>query len=312
MIAPSKSASGTPAGREHPSVSRGRARRRLRRWSGWLFAAPYLVLFGTFLILPLVYGFGLSFYRWEMLSRVPPQFTGIGNFQEAFRDDYFWMALGATLRFVVMTVPLTLSIALLVAVGVHAMPGKRQSLYRAAYFLPTILTISVVGILWRWFYNSEFGLFNAYLSQFGLKVPWITDTAYAMKSITLMTLWWTVGGPMVILLAGLHDIPSQYHEAASLDGASGWQRFRHVTLPLLRPVLLFVMVMNIIGSFQVFGQTFMITSGGPEMSTRSLVQYIYETAFRNYRMGYAASLSWILFLVIAVFSFAQFRLMRER
>jgi multiple sugar transport system permease protein len=169
----------------------------------------------------------------------------------------------------------------------------------------------VAGILWRWFYNSEFGLFNAYLTPLGLKVPWITDARWAMKSIVLMTLWWTVGGPTVALLAGLQNIPAHYHEAAALDGATGGQTFLHVTLPLLRPVLLFVVVLNIIGAFQVFGQTFMITRGGPELSTRSLVQYIYETAFNNYRMGYAAALSWLLFLVIAAFSFAQFRLMRE-
>jgi multiple sugar transport system permease protein len=201
MIAPSRSSRGVPAGQEYHSAARSKSRKKWRRWSGWLFAAPYLILFGTFLILPLVYGFGLSFFRWEMLSRVPPQFTGLGNYHEAFQDEYFWKALGATLRFVVMAVPFTLFWSLLLAMGVHAMPRKRQSLYRAAYFLPTILTISVVGILWRWFYNSEFGLFNAYLGQFGLKVPWITDTNFAMKSIVLMTLWWTVGGPMVVLLA---------------------------------------------------------------------------------------------------------------
>lgn len=285
--------------------------RGLRRWSGYVFALPYLLLFGTFVVQPLLYGLGLSFYRWELLSPAPPQFIGVANYREALGDAYFWKALGATLRFVVMAIPLTIALALLIAVGLQAMPRSRQAFYRAAYFLPTLITISVAGILWRWFYNSEFGLFNAYLGPLGLKIPWITDTHWAMKSIVLMTLWWTIGGPTVVLLAGLQNIPPQYREAAALDGATGGQTFWHVTLPLLRPVLLFVVVLNIIGAFQVFGQTFMITRGGPELSTRSLVQYIYETAFNNYRMGYAAALSWLLFLVIAVFSFAQFRLMRE-
>jgi multiple sugar transport system permease protein len=169
----------------------------------------------------------------------------------------------------------------------------------------------VAGILWRWLFNSEFGLFNSYLGGIGMKIPWLTDTTWAMRSIVLMTLWWTVGGPMVVLLAGLQQIPKQYHEAAALDGANSRQTFFGVTLPLLKPVLLFAIVMNVIGAFQVFGQTFMITRGNPELSTRSLVQYIYETAFHNYRMGYAAALSWLLFAVIAAFSFAQFRLMRE-
>lgn len=286
--------------------------RLLQRCSGYLYALPYLLLFGLFIVLPLLYGLSLSLFRWEMLSRLQPRFIGMGNYTEAVRDPYFWKALGATFKFVVIAVPLTVCIALLIAVGLNSQRGRRQAFYRAAYFVPTILTISVAGILWRWFYNSEFGLFNAYLGVFGIKIPWLTDTTWAMLSIVLMTLWWTMGGPMVVLLAGLQNIPPHYHEAASLDGATGWQSFRHVTLPLLRPVLLFVVVINIIGAFQVFGQTFMITRGGPEMSTRSLVQYIYETAFNNYRMGYAAALSWLLFLVIAVFSLAQFRLMREQ
>lgn len=286
-------------------------RSSLRRWSGYLFLLPYLVLFVTFLLGPLLYGLSLSFYRWELLSQVPPRFAAAGNYREALGDQYFWKALWATIRFVVMAVPVIVSLALLIAVGLNSVTSRRQAFYRAAYFLPTVLTISVVGILWRWFYSNEFGLFNEWLRPFGIQVPWISDPRYAMPSIALMTLWWTAGGPMVILLAGLQNIPAQLHEASALDGATGWKTFVHVTLPLLRPVLLFVIVMNIIGSFQVFGQTFMITRGGPEFSTRTLVQYIYETAFNNYRMGYAAALSWLLFVVIAFFSFIQFRLMKE-
>ena len=288
-----------------------RARRAPSRWSGYLFALPFLTLFTMFLIAPLLYGFGISLAEWEMLSGAPPRFAGLGNFVEAIQSDYAIKALWVTIQFVVLSVPLTVATALLVAAGLQAVPASRQSFYRAAYFLPSVLTISVVGILWRWFYNSEFGLFNAYLMGYGLKIPWLTDTVWAMRSIVLMTLWWTVGGPMVILLAGLHGIPAQLNEAASLDGAKGWQRFLYITLPLLKPVLLFVVVMNIIGGFQVFGQTFMVTRGGPELATRSMVQYIYETAFNNYRMGYAAALSWLLFVVIAAFSFVQFRVMKE-
>jgi len=132
-----------------------------------------------------------------------------------------------------------------------------------------------------------------------------------MWAIVLMTLWWTLGGPIVVLLAGLNQIPRQYYEAAAIDGAGPMRRFLHITLPQLRPILLFVSIMNIIGSFQVFGQTFMITRGGPEHSTRVLVQYIYETAFTNYRMGYGSAMSWLLFAVIAVFAIIQFRILRE-
>ncbi len=288
------------------------ASRRLRALSGYLFALPYLTLFCGFVVLPLLFGLSLSLFRWEILSARPAQFVGSANYQEALHDPYFWKALFATFRFVMLAVPPTICLALAIANGIHAIPRKRQAFYRAAYFLPTVITISVAGILWRWFYNSEFGLFNAYLGQVNIKVPWITDYRWAMPSIVLMTLWWTVGGPMVALLAGLQNIPVAYYEAAALDGAVGWRVFRHITLPLLRPVLLFVMVLNITGAFQVFGQVYMITRGGPEMSTRTLVQYIYETAFNNYRMGYASALSWLLFLVIALFSVIQFRMMREQ
>lgn len=285
--------------------------RKLRALSGYLFALPYLMLFGGFVVLPLLFGLGLSLFRWEILSTRPAQFVGGANFSEALRDPYFWKALYATIRFVALAVPPTLILALAISSGIHAVPRKRQAFYRAAYFLPTVITISVAGILWRWFYNSEFGLFNAYLGQVNVKIPWITDARWAMPSIVLMTLWWTVGGPMVALLAGLQNIPVSYYEAASLDGATGWKQFRFITLPLLRPVLLFVTVLNVTGAFQVFGQVYMITRGGPELSTRTLVQYIYETAFNNYRMGYASALSWLLFLLIALFSALQFRLMRE-
>jgi len=283
------------------------------RYIGYLFLAPYLILFGLFLVAPLLYGLGISFFRWELLSRVPPVFVGLDNFREAFATENFWKALGASARFVAMATPLTVCLGLLIAVGLHNVGPKRQGFYRAAYFVPTMVTISVAGILWRWFYNGEFGVFNALLTGVGIpKVGWLTEERWAMPSIVIMTLWWSVGGPMVVLLAGLQNIAPHYLEAASLDGATSFQRFRYVVLPLLRPVLFFVLIMNVIGAFQVFGQTFMITRGGPEQSTRSLVQYIYETAFNNYRMGFAAAMSWLLFLLIAIFSAVQARLMREK
>ncbi len=279
--------------------------------TGYLFLAPYLLLFVTFVLAPLVYGLGLSLFEWEMLSPAPPRFVGLANYAEALQSEYFWTALFATARFVVLCVPLTLLLALLAALGIHATPRARQTVYRAVYFLPTLISISVAGILWRWFFNGEFGLFNAVLEPLGVKVPWLTDASLAMWAIVLMTLWWGLGGPIVVLLAGLGQIPRQYYEAAAIDGAGRVRQFIHITLPQLRPVLLFVSVMNVIGAFQVFGQTYIITGGGPELSTRVLVHYIYETAFNNYRMGYGSAMSWLLFAVIAVFALIQFRVLRE-
>jgi multiple sugar transport system permease protein len=284
-----------------------------RRMTGYVFLAPYLVLFVVFLLVPLVYGLILSFQSHEMISRDPPRFVGAANYSEALSDPYFRDALWATVKFVLMTVPATIGLAILLAAGLNALPERRANFYRLCIFLPTMITISVGGILWQWFYNNDFGIFNAILTRLGLPpVPWITSTTLAMPSIVLMTVWWTVGGPTVILLAGLKQIPDAYYEAGAIDGAVGWKRLVYITLPLLRPVLLFVLVLNVIGAWQVFGQTFVITRGGPERSTRVLVQYIYETSFNFYRMGYGAAMSWILFLIIAAFSIVQFRVLRER
>lgn len=281
------------------------------RASGWLFAAPFLLLFVTFVLGPLLFGLGLSLFRWDILTSRPPQFVGSENYREAFGDEYVTKALWATVKFVLMAVPTTLALALGLALGLSSVSEKRRAFWRAILYLPHLMTVSVVGLLWRWFYNTEFGLFNAYLAPFGIKIGWLSEVSWAMPAIVLMTLWWTIGGPMLVLLAAIQNIPTGYHEAAALDGASGWQQTWRITLPLLKPVLLFSMVMNVIGSFQVFGQVYMITRGGPLLSTRTLVQYIYDTAFNNYRMGYAAAISWLLFLVIAAFSVFQFRLMRE-
>lgn len=290
----------------------------MNRAAGYLFLLPYLAIFSVFLLFPLAYGLQLSFTKYELaspetVSHRSPEFIGAGNYVEALNDQYFWKALWATSKFVLFSVPIVVTCALAFAVGVEAIPGKRQEVYRLAVFLPTMITISVAGILWRWFYNSEFGLFNAMLAKIGIdKAPWIMTPNWAMASIILMTLWWTVGGPTVILIAGLKQIPNSYYEAAAIDGAVGWKRFWLITLPLLRPVLLFVTVINVIGAFQIFGQPFIVTRGGPELSTRVVVQYIYETAFNFYRLGYGAAMSWLLFLVIAVFSIIQFKVMKER
>lgn len=293
-------------------MPRGRTHHGRTAWVGYLFLAPYLLLFGAFILFPLAYSFGLSIHRWELASVAPPRFIGAGNYREALASEYFRKATWATLRFVVMAVPLTLGIGLLVALGLNAIPDRRQAFYRSAYFIPTMITVTVAGILWRWFYNSEFGIFNALLEPLGVQVGWIIDPGVAMKSIVVMSLWWGIGTPVVILLAGLQGISRSYYEAAMIDGATSRQRLVHITLPLLRRVLLFVVVINIIASFQVFGQTFIITRGGPELSTRVLVQYIYEIAFAQYRMGYGAAVSWLLFLLITACASIPFLALRER
>jgi multiple sugar transport system permease protein len=287
-------------------------RRRASDLAGYGFLLPYLVVFSVFLLLPLAYGLWLSVMKYELLTREPPAFVGLAHYREALGDPYFWQALGATARFVLMACPLTILLALLLALAISTVPDRRQHFYRLAVFVPGMVTISVAGLVWRWLFSQDFGLFNAFLGHFGWQIPWITDTDWAMKSIVLMTLWWTVGGPVIILAAGIQQIPEVYYEAAALDGADGWRRCWSITLPMLKPVLLFVIVLNVIGAFQVFGQTYIITGGNPERSTLVLVQYIYITSFLNYRLGYGAAMSWLLFIPISIFSILQFRLMREK
>lgn len=284
------------------------SRRTSRALTGYLFLSPYLILFLVFLIFPLVFGLWLSFMKYEMISPQPPRFVGLGNYAEAFHDPYFWKALGVTTIFVVISVPITIVLALAFAAGLERIPDRRQNLYRLAIFLPTMLTITVVGILWRWFYEADFGLFNSILH---FRLPWLEKPSWAMASIILMTLWWTIGAPVIILQAGLRQIPDAFYEAASLDGAVGLRRFLSITLPLLRPVLLFVSVTSVIGAFQIFGQTFLVTGGGPELSTRVMMQYIYEKGFNDYRLGYGAAMSWLLFIVIVGVSLLQFRIFKE-
>ncbi|HZZ41536.1 MAG TPA: sugar ABC transporter permease [Tepidisphaeraceae bacterium] len=294
-----------------------KSRSRRIDFTGYLFLLPYIILFTFFLILPLAYGLWLSFMRYELTSPEaagshPATFVGLANYREALADSWFRQSFFATLRFVGMTCPATLILSLLIALAISTIPDRRQQIYRLAIFLPTMITISVAGLVWRWFYAPEFGVFNAFLAHFGVKIPWLTDTHWAMKSIVIMTLWWTVGGPVIILLAGIRQIPDAYYEAAAIDGAVGWRRTFHITLPSLRPVLLFVVVLNVIGAFQVFGQPYVITTGLPERSTEVLLMYIYDVSFNNFRLGYGAAMSWILFLVIAIFSLIQFRLLREK
>ncbi len=282
-----------------------------RRVLPYLFLVPYGSTFCLFIVLPFIVSLVLAMMRFDLTSHAGASFIGLGNFKEAFTDQYFWKAVLATFSFVVLAVPSSIALSLALALGLHAMTMGRDVL-RFVLFLPGMLNVAVAAILWGWFYNGEFGLFNHLLQSIGISgVPWLSNRSLAMPSVVLMNLWWTIGGSTVVLLAGLQQIPPQLWEAAAIDGASRWQSFRNVTLPMLSPVLFFMTVMNTIGAFQVFGQPFLLTKGGPELVTRGVVQYIYETAFNNYRLGYGAALSWMLFAMIAVFSILQRQLLRK-
>ncbi|MGA2443451.1 MAG: sugar ABC transporter permease [Tepidisphaeraceae bacterium] len=287
--------------------------RKLRaQFVGYVFLLPYGSVFFVFIVLPFVVSLALAFCQYDLTTQRAIRFVGLRNFKEALIDDpFFWKAVGATFRYVAMIIPAQIVVAMLLALGMNAMSRGRKSV-RALLFLPGLFSIAVTAVLWQWFFDEEFGLFNYLLREVRLpKIPWLSSPNMAMPSIVLMTLWWTVGGSAAVLLTGLQQIPAQILEAAAIDGASAWHSFWQVTLPMLKPVLLFMVVMNTIGGFQMFAQSMLLTNGGPELATRGVVQLIYDTAFMNYRLGYGAAISWLLFLIIAGFSLIQYRFLRR-
>lgn len=284
---------------------------RRRSLAGIAFLLPYALSFGVFVVVPVLVAFALAFMQFDLTARDSIQFVGTRNFREAWHDDYFRQALKATFSYVVLMVPSLVVTGVAMAIGMNAM-SRGRNVVRALLFLPGMLNVAVTGILWQWFYNGQFGLFNFLLKKIGMgDVPWLSEKAYAMPSIVLMSLWWTLGGTSIVILAALQQIPQQIFEAAVLDGSGAKALLQRIVLPLLKPVLLFVVVTNTIAGFQVFGQPFMLTRGGPELSTRGLVQYIYETAFNNYRLGYGAAMSWMLFAIVAIFALVQYQFLRR-
>lgn len=284
------------------------------------FLLPYLVLFAVFLLWPLAYGFWLSLHEWHLLA---PQkhFVGLANYRGVWSDDLFLLALKNTAYFAAMVVPAGNIVSLLVALGLNSRV-RGQTFFRLAYYLPTVLSVAVVAVLWRWLYSTEFGLLNQYLrAGHGLAasihiagttfhpVPWISDPSWAMPSLALMSVWWGAGGGMLIYFAGLRAIPDIYYEAAEMDGAGPWTRFWRITWPLLLPTTLFNVVVGLIGAFQMFGQSYIMTSGGPHWSTLTVVVYMYQTGFSLFKMGYGCAVAYSLFLVVFVVAAAQFRLL---
>jgi multiple sugar transport system permease protein len=287
------------------------------------FLLPYLILFTVFLLWPLIYGFYLSLHDWHLLSP-DKRFVGFANYAGVVQDDLFRKAVWKTLIFVALSVPLGNLASLLIALGLNSRP-KGETLFKVCYYLPTVLSVAVVTVLWKWMYSAEFGLINHYLRQ-GHEaaqqlhltsgpwkpVPWLGDPRYSMSSIVMMSVWWGAGGGMLIYLAGLRAIPESYYEAAEVDGASPWRRFWAITWPLLRPTTLFNVVVGLIGGFQIFGQVFMMTNGGPHWSTLTVVLYMYQTGFSLFKMGYGSAVAYTLFLIILVVTLIQFRLLAYR
>jgi multiple sugar transport system permease protein len=284
-----------------------------RGWRRWavvvLFLGPSLVPLLLFTLGPMAASIGLSFLKWDLLR--PPNLVGFANFTNVLADPDFQAAVGHTLFFIVGYLPLVYVGGLLLALALNQRV-RGLSFFRAAYFLPVVTSWVVVALMWKWLLNPDSGMVNFALGLVGIKGPgWWTDPGWAMPSIILASAWKDLGFVMVILLAGLQSIPEDYYEAASVDGAGRWARFRRITLPLLTPSSFFVLVISLINSFQVFDQVWVMTGGGPAGSSSVVVEQIVRHAFSYQQMGYASAMSWLLFAVILVVTVFQFRLQRR-
>jgi multiple sugar transport system permease protein len=287
------------------------------RFTPWIFLAPYLAIFITFVVAPIIFGIWISLHSWDYtLPRKP--FVGLDNYIELFQSDSinsgpFWSSMQATAIFTVGSVPLLLVIPLLVALLMNQkFPGR--NFFRAVYFAPYVLGVAVVGLVWRYLLDNNIGVVNYYLGALGLPddTPWTTAVPAAWVALIGVTVWWTLGFNAVIYLAALQDIPAELYEAARVDGANRWQQFQHVTLPGLRPILVFVTLITLIASVNMFGQSYIMTNGGPGRSTRTAIFQIAETGLRNYQMGDAAAMSYVLTLFLIFVSIIVFWLFRER
>jgi len=291
-----------------------------RRWRedliGWAFAAPFVILFGLFMALPILASFALSFTSFglkDLQNPIGAKFIGLDNYIRLLSDGTFWTSLLNTFYFVVVGVPLTLIAGLLIANALNRGITRFRTAFRVGYYLPVITSIVAIAVVWRFVLNPDVGLINMLLDGIGIQGPaWLANPVTAMPSIIAMAVWRNLGFAMVVFLAGMQAIPLQLYEAASIDGAGRWQSFRHVTVPLLRPTILFMTVITTIGYLQLFEEPFVMTDGGPLDKTLSVSMYMYQQGFEFFHQGYAAAIAWVLFLIVALVAVIQFRVLRSQ
>lgn len=285
-------------------------RQRKATATALIFILPFFILFTLFTIYPIVQGVWVSLNKWSLMGR--QKFIGLENYQDMLGDSKFWDSLKHTCFFTVICAPCVTVVSMIFALLANR-PVKYKKFLRIAYYVPGVLSVSVGSFIAQYTFAPYRGLINGILTSFGLVTTkteplWFDSPQLAWTVVIVMTIWWTCGFPMLMYLSALQDISPEIKEAASVDGATETQKLLHLTLPLLRPTFFLVLLLQIIGSFKVFGQIKMITSGGPSNSTRSLIMYIYQAAFDKNKLGYAAAMSYALFLIIAVCVVIQLKL----
>lgn len=277
-------------------------------WAG-LFLIPTAIGLIVFMLGPILAAFGISLVKWNIVDA--PQWKGLGNYQTLLHDRLFWKSVWNTARYMALAIPLEMALSLALATALNQ--GLRlQSFFRTLYFTPGVCSVVAMALVWRQIFDFKMGMLNGFLKLFDVApVPWLMTTATAMPAVVLMSVWQGVGYPTILWLAALQAVPQVYYDAAVVDGAGRWAKFRYVTWPLITPTAFFMLVLDIIASFQVFQQTFVLTGGGPRQSTYTLVLYIYEKAFRNFLWGEASATAYVLFAIMLGLTYVQFRMQRR-
>jgi multiple sugar transport system permease protein len=292
-------------------LATSRFRRRLQQnLVGWAFVAPVVLGVLVFHFFPILVSMYISLTKWDAITA--PRFVGLDNFTTLLSSDpLFWQSLRNTIYFTLGHIPLTIALSFVLALLCNR-PMRGVVFFRTAFFAPYVTNVVATGFIWFWFFHPTEGVINGLLHLVGVTGPaWLSSSQWALPAVILVSIWHGAGYPMVILLAGLQGIPDDLYGAAKIDGAGAWHRVRHVTLPLMTPHFLFLLITQFIGSFQVFGLIYVMTHGGPGHDTSVYIYYLYQVAFQFGKFGYAAALAWILFVVIAAVTYAQWKLQKR-
>jgi len=275
----------------------------------YLFLIPTLVGLVVFTIGPILAALGISLTKWNLVDA--PAWVGVNNYSALFSDQLFWKAMWNTFRYMVMAIPLEMLSSLILAFFLNQ--GLRgQAIFRTIFFIPGICSVVAIALVWRQIFDYKIGMLNGVLGLLGMNpIPWLMVPAAAMPAIVVMSVWQGIGYPTLLWLAALQGVPQTYYDAADVDGAGRWAKFFYVTWPFITPTAFFMVIMNIISSFQVFQQTFVLTAGGPAKSTYTLVYYIYEKAFRNFLLGDASAAAYVLFFIMLALTIIQFRMQKQ-
>ncbi|MEJ7777856.1 MAG: sugar ABC transporter permease [Sphingomicrobium sp.] len=284
--------------------------------TGWLFAGPALTMLGLFFALPVLLALLLSLTDFDLYALADYRdlrFIGLGNYADLLGTPLFWKALGNTFYFVLVGVPLSIGLSLGAAMLLNGVASKLVGGFRTALFAPVVTTLVAVAVIWRYLLHTRYGVLNYGLDKLGIDpVDWLGDPNWAMPAIILFAVWKNFGYNMVILLAGLQTIPNDLYEAARIDGANSWHRFRHVTLPGLGPMILLVSILTMAGYFQLFAEPYVMTQGGPVESTVSVLYFMYEQGFKWWNLGFASAVAFILFVIIFAITVVQYRFAKSR